>query len=221
VDTERQPEIREQIKITQVEHLYEIKDKDGRIISYETANGRQLFNHYRHSMTNYDEVLNNLRAQQGRASAWYQKQASMGAAEQILEHYRDEHVKVIQDSQQKGSILKNLMQKAGVSTASALSNLLDSWSERIKEIGHLESSQRSLQTWNDTYRVQRELVKKVLETDGVSQETRERVDAIYAKRSSRKAIELGVELLDLEKSEILKLVKSAIRYAKNLPEDDS
>lgn len=221
MDTERQPEIREQIKITQVEHLYEIKDKDGRIISYETANGRQLFNHYRHSMTNYDEVLNNLRAQQGRASAWYQKQASMGAAEQILEHYRDEHVKVIQDSQQKGSILKNLMQKAGVSTASALSNLLDSWSERIKEIGHLESSQRSLQTWNDTYRVQRELVKKVLETDGVSQETRERVDAIYAKRSSRKAIELGVELLDLEKSEILKLVKSAIRYAKNLPEDDS
>ena len=69
--------------------------------------------------------------------------------------------------------------------------------------------------------MQRELVKYVLVNDDVAQETRDKVDAIFGTRSSRKAIQLGADLLDLEKSEILKLVKSAIRYAKNISEDDS
>ncbi|EKU98617.1 hypothetical protein Lepto7375DRAFT_7922 [Leptolyngbya sp. PCC 7375] len=121
---------------------------------------------------------------------------------------------VIQDSQRKGNILKGLMQRVGVGTASALSQMLDSWSEKIKEIGHLENSQRTLQTWNDTYRVQRELVKEILKREGVSDSVTKQVHAIYGTRSSNKAIALGADLLDLEKSEILKLVKSAIRYAK-------
>ncbi|NJN32356.1 MAG: hypothetical protein HC824_19470 [Synechococcales cyanobacterium RM1_1_8] len=195
--------------------MYDIQDEDGSPIPYDKASGKDLFKHGRHRMTDYDQVLDDVRLQGGSVSGYTQKVVTKQAAEQILEHYRDEHVKVIRDSQHKGFVLKQLMQKAGVSTAQALTNFLDSTSEKIKKISHLENSQRSLQVWNDTYRVQRELVKTILKEDGVSPQIVEKVNRIYSTRSSNRAIELGVTLLDLEKSEILNLVKSVMRYAKS------
>jgi hypothetical protein len=205
---------RPQIRLTNADQLYAITDEQGQPLNYEQADGRQLFNHYRHNITNYDQVLDDVRAQQGGVTGFQQKQATAGAAEQILEKYRDEHVHVIRDSQKKGAILKSLMQKAGVGTVSALVSVLDSCSEKLKTVAHLESSQRSLQTWNDTYRVQRELVKQILSEAAVEPEVRQRVNAIYASRSVNKAIEVGIGLLKWEKSEILKLVKTAVRYTK-------
>ncbi len=164
-------------------------------------------------MTNYDEVLNEIREQQGYVKSYQQKRAAVGAAEQILTKYQEEHIKVIEDSQKKGNALKQIFNKAKVKTALELVKLLDNWSEQIKRIGNLESSQRSLQTWNDTYRVQRELVKKLLEEE-VSLEVIAKINAIYATRSVNKAIEKGSDILNLEQSEILKIVKKAIRYAK-------
>ncbi len=207
-----EPDLRKFIKLTHSEKIYDIRDEEDQPIDYETADGRQLFNHYRHRVTNYDQVLDRTRQQQGRLSGYQQKQATAGAAEQILEKYRDEHVKVVKDSQKKGFILKSLMQRVGVGTAQALVSALDGMSEKIKEIGHLESSQRSLQMWNDTYRVQRELVKKVLKDEGVGAEAIAKVNKIYSTRSTNKAVELAMDLFDLEKSEILKLIKSAVRY---------
>ncbi|NJL20975.1 MAG: hypothetical protein HC895_09370 [Leptolyngbyaceae cyanobacterium SM1_3_5] len=200
--------------MSNLEEFYQIRDESGQLVDYEQAKGRQLFDHYRHNMTNYDQVLDEIRAKQGHITGRQEKKASVGAAEQVLEKYRDEHVKVIQDSQKKGQILKNLMQKAGVGTASALASLLDTWSNKIKEIGHLENSQRTLQSWNDTYRVQRELVRELLRQEGVSEEVINKVNAVYKTRSVNKAVELAENFFDLEKSEILKLVKSAIRYTK-------
>lgn len=205
---------RERIKLNNPENLYQIKDEQGQIIDYNRANGRQLFNHYRHNMTNYDEVLDGIREKQGHIKGYQQKRAAVGAAEQVLAKYHEEHIKVIEDSQKKGNALKQIFNKAKVGTASALVNLLDDWSEQIKRIGNLESSQRSLQTWNDTYRVQRELVKKLLEEESISPEITAKVNAIYGTRSVNKAIEKGCDIFDLEKSEILKIVKKAIRYAK-------
>jgi hypothetical protein len=213
LETNENPDIRKQVKIIEADQLYQIRDENGQLIDYEQADGRQLFNHYRHSMTNYDQVLDGIRDQQGYVTGRQAKKASVGAAEQVLEKYRDEHVKVIRDSKKKGQILKNLMQKAGVGTASALSTFLDSCSDKIKDVAKLENSQRTLQAWNDTYRVQRELVRKVLADENVSKEVIAKVNTVYGTRSVNKAVELGSELFKLEKSEILKLVKSAIRYA--------
>jgi DNA repair ATPase RecN len=112
-----------------------------------------------------------------------------------------------------------LLAKAKVGTVTALVNLLDNWSDRIKEIAKLENSQRSLQVWNDTYRVQRELIKQLLIKKRVSPEVIKQINAIYSTRSVNKAIEKSSDLFALEKSEVLKLVKSAIKYAK-LSEDD-
>lgn len=205
---------RDKIELTNPENLYQIKDTNGQIIDYEKATGRELFNHYRHNMTNYDNVLDEIRQKEGHVKGYQQKKAVIGAAEQVLEKYHEEHIKVIQDSQKKGNILKQIFKKAKVGTASALVNLLDDWSEQIKKIGNLENSQRSLQTWNDTYRVQRELVKKLLKESDINPEIEAQVKAIYSSRSVNKAVEKGCDIFDLEKSEILRLVKSAIRYSK-------
>jgi hypothetical protein len=205
-------DIRDRVELTDPTQLYQIKDGNGQVVDFEKASGRQIFNHYRHNMTNYDEVLDTIRAEEGRVTGRQEKKAAVGAAEQVLEKYRDEHVKVIQDSQKKGQILKRLMQKVGVATASALATKLDEWSEKIKEVSHLERSQSTLRSWNDTYRVQRELVKLLLVQEGVAQETLDQVNTIYGTRSVNKATDTGSNLLNLEKSEILKLLKSAIKY---------
>ena len=211
---ENKPEIRDQVRLNNPEQLYQIQDRDGQMIDLEKANGRELFNHYRHNLTNYDQVLDNVRNEQGYVTGRQEKQAAVGAAEQVFKIYRDEHVKVIRDAQKKGSFIREWFNKVGVGTASAFSSLLDSWSEKIKEVAKLQNSQRTLQTWNDTYRVQRELVKKLLKDEEVSEEIINKVNKVYGTRSVNKAVELGTDLFDLEKSEILKLVKSAIRYAK-------
>lgn len=214
-NSEYKASLRKRVKLTNPEQLYNVQDEDGSQIPYDLANGRQLFNHYRHRMTNYDEVLGDIRAEQrGNISGRQEKQIAVAAAEHIIEEYRNEHVKVIQDSQKKGQFIKGLLQRFGVGTASALTQMLDSWSEKIKEISHLENSQRSLQTWNDTYRVQRELVKALLKQENVSEEVRAKVDQIYSTRSTKKAVALGANLFNLEESEILKLVKAVVRYAK-------
>ncbi len=208
------PDIRDRVRLTNPEQLYQIKDETGQVVDLEQADGRRLFNHYRHNMTNYDRVLDDIRAEQGYVTGRQEKKASAGAAEQILEKYRDEHVKVIKNGQTNKHILKTLMQKAGVGTASALVNFLDSCSSKIKEISQLEDSQRALRSWNDTYRVQRELTKRLLLEKGVAEDIITQINAIYGTRSVNKAVELASNLLDLEKSEILKLIKTAVRYTK-------
>jgi uncharacterized GH25 family protein len=102
---ENKPEIRDQIQLTNPEQLYQIKDKNGQIIDLEQANGRELFNHYRHNVTNYDQVLDNIRNEQGYVTGRQEKQAAVSAAEQVFQIYRDEHVKVIQDAQRTDSLI--------------------------------------------------------------------------------------------------------------------
>ncbi len=208
--------IREKVKLTDQTQLYQIKDKSGQVISYEEASGREIFNHYRHSMTNYDQVLDEVRVEQGYVSGRQEKKATAGAAEQVLEKYRDEHIKVIRDSQKKGSVLKALMGKVGVATASALTNKLDEWSEKIKTVSNLENSQDSLRVWNDTYRVQRDIVKLILAQEEIDKATLDKIHAIYSTRSVSKAIEKGSYILNLEKAELLKLLKKSIRYSKSI-----
>jgi hypothetical protein len=208
------PDPLEKIELKNADELYIVVDAYGKPIQYDQANGRELFNHYRHNLTNYDQVLDDVRQEQGRVTGFQQKQATAGAAEVILERYRDEHVKVIQDAQHKGSVLKKILQKAGVGTVSALTNWMDSCSEALKTVAHLESSQRSLQTWNDTYRVQQKLVKQVLLEAGTDPKIIQKISAIYGTRSPRKALDLGCDLLNWERSQVVKLVKAAVRYSK-------
>lgn len=216
-------EIRNKIQLENPEELYQIKDEYGNIIDYDQASGRQLFNHYRHGMTNYDEVLDDIREDQGHVKWSQQKAANTGAAEQVLELYRNEHVKVIQDSQQKGNFIKTLMVKFQVTTTTALVNTLDTLANNITELSNkisqnedhiafLNSSQGSYHHWNNTYRVQKFMVLETLRQDGIQKETIKKVEVIYKTKSVNKAIDLAYQLFDFEESEILKyFLKPAIR----------
>jgi hypothetical protein len=211
------PDPREKIELKNADELYTVLDANGKSIQYEQANGRELFNHYRHNLTNYDEVLDDVRQKQGRVTGFQQKQATTGAAELILEKYRDEHIKVIQEAQKNGGALRKILQRAGVGTVSALTNWMDSCSEALKTVAKLENSQRSLQTWNDTYRVQQKLVKQILLETETDPKTIQKIDAIYGTRSPRKALDLGCDLLNWERSQVVKLIKAAVRYSKLEP----
>lgn len=205
---------RDKIELKNCENLYQIKDKHGQIVDYEKADGRQLFNHYRHNMTNYDEVLDSIRVQQGYVNGHQQKKAAIGAAEKVLAKYKEEHTKVVKDSLRKSNALKKILDRAKLGTASAVVNLLDNWSEQIKKVNNLEDSQRKLRQWNDTYRVQKELTKKLLKEANIDSKVIAGVNAIYCTKSVNKAVEKGCDIFDLEKSEVLKIVKKAIKYTK-------
>lgn len=215
-------EIKAMVKIVRPELLYDIRDRRDRSIDFDSASGRELLNHLRHNVTNYDEVLDKIRVDLGQDNvpSSYVKHATNAATELVLELYRNEHSQVTQFAQERKTILRDLMQKAGVKSAKALSDMLDNLSEKLKTVAKLENSQRSLQQWNDTYRVQRVLVKKLLEEANVEPALLDKVNQIYKTRSVNKAIASGASLLDWEQSEILKLVKSAIRY-KNLSSSEN
>jgi hypothetical protein len=202
------------VRIIRPDLLYAVRNEHGDKLDFASASGREMLNHLRHNVTNYDDVLEIIRADQGNVTNFHVKHATNAATELVLALYRDEHIKVTQEAQRRINILRNLMEKVGVNSVSALVSFLDSCSEKLKTIAKLENSQRSLQQWNDTYRVQQVLVKKVLEEAGVDQAVQDNVNKIYATRSVNSAITLGTSLLDWEKSEILKLVKTAIRYKK-------
>lgn len=208
------------VKVIRPDLIYQPRNEYGDDLDFSSASGRELLNHLRHSVTNYDDVLEEIRVGLGYASSFHVKHATNAATELILALYRDEHIKVIQIAQKRGSILKDLMQKAGVKSASMLAAILDNLSEKLKTIAKLENSQRSLQQWNDTYRVQRVLVKTVLEQAKVEAAVQDKVNQIYKTRSVNNAITLGASLLDWEQSQILKLVKTAIRYKKLANSED-
>jgi hypothetical protein len=213
-------QIKSMLKVIRPDLIYQPRNQYGDDLDFSSASGRELLNHLRHSVTNYDDVLEEIRVGLGYASSFHVKHATNAATELILALYRDEHIKVIQVAQKRGNILKDLMQKAGVKSASALAAILDNLSEKLKAIAKLENSQRSLQQWNDTYRVQRVLVKTVLEQAKVEAAVQDKVNQIYKTRSVNNAITLGASLLDWEQSQILKLVKTAIRYKKLANSED-
>jgi hypothetical protein len=214
--------IKSMVRIIRPDLLYEIRNEYGEVLDFSSASGRELLNHLRHSVTNYDDILQQIKVglNLDYVPSFYVKHATNAATELVLALYRDEHVKVIQVAQKRGNILRNLMQKAGVQSASALANLLDNLSEKLKTIAKLENSQRSLQQWNDTYRVQRALVKIVLEQAEIEPVVQDKINQIYKTRSVNRAIAMGASLLDWEQSEILKLVRTAIRYKKLADTED-
>ena len=62
-------------------------------------------------MTNYDQVLDDIRDEQGYITGRQEKQAAVGAAEQVLEQYRDEQSELSEIVKIKGIFLEILCKK--------------------------------------------------------------------------------------------------------------
>lgn len=194
----------DQIKISKPQHLY----------NYGNESDPDFLVRCIHNATNYDEIVAQATQENIQIDIELVKQELWKrAASLVNEHIGEEYKKVIKHSTKQEKTLKNILNRFSVGTVVALTARLDAFSDKLKDMARLENSQQSLRIWNDTYRVQREIVKEILKRNGVSSEIEQQVNQVYSTRSSNKAIELGGSLLNYEKSEILKLVKSAIRYA--------
>jgi hypothetical protein len=105
-----------------------------------------------------------------------------------------------------------------------IADWLDNLSEKIKKIAHLENSQASLRYWNDMYRIQQSLSLKLLEKEGIDLKFSSKIVKIHGIKSISRTIEYGKKFLDMERSDVLKWLKSLqkgkkIKYIKNLPEE--
>jgi hypothetical protein len=89
-------------------------------------------------------------------------------------------------------------------------------SELRQNLSNIRQSQNSLKTWNDLYRVQQTLVIEYLKQQNLDQSVIEDIQTIFKLRTVSKAPELANRLLDLEQSEILKLIKKVIKYSSHL-----
>jgi len=89
-------------------------------------------------------------------------------------------------------------------------------SERLKEIEALKNSQRSLQQYNDSYRVQRELIIQLLKVRNVDPEIIAEVEVLSDRtsRSISKHIERFQNMVGWPRSQVVKLIRKYVKYSK-------
>lgn len=88
--------------------------------------------------------------------------------------------------------------------------------EMQKEFASLRSSQNSLKSWNDIYRIQQVLVVEYLKQQNVETSILAQVDNIFKLKSVRQAPKFGCNLLNLEESEIVRLLKKVTKHTSHL-----
>lgn len=89
-------------------------------------------------------------------------------------------------------------------------------SEKLKEIDELKKSQQTLQQFNDSYRVQRELTIQLLKERNVDPEIVTEVEALNERksRSISKRISLFEQKVGWDRSKVIKLIKKYVQYSK-------
>jgi hypothetical protein len=95
-------------------------------------------------------------------------------------------------------------------------NALPEAAEIQKELVSLRSSQSSLKSWNDIYRIQQVLVVEYLKKQNIETSTIDRVENIFKLKSVRQAPKFASNLLNLETSEIIQLLKKVTKHTSHL-----
>ncbi|HIK32597.1 MAG TPA: hypothetical protein IGS17_06960 [Oscillatoriales cyanobacterium M59_W2019_021] len=85
-----------------------------------------------------------------------------------------------------------------------------------KKLVSVRTSQNSLKSWNDIYRIQQVLVIKYLKQQKVEAQIIDRVERIFKLKSVRQAPKFASNLLDWEASEIMQLLKKVVRHTSHL-----
>ncbi|MEM9537514.1 MAG: hypothetical protein AAGA40_17790 [Cyanobacteria bacterium P01_E01_bin.45] len=150
-------------------------------------NPRQAFNYLRHRATNYDRLLDEHRSKYGAITPAENKALTQGAADVIIEALMGENVDLIQG---KTNTVFAKFARA-MSTLLGLSQDVDL--QAIHQAAKtLKKSQIMYKSWNERYRLQRELVLKVAEK--LEPEVRRQVESIYRANSKKKLERLKQEL---------------------------
>ena len=152
-------------------------------------NARQAFNFLRHRATNYDELLDQHRAQYGNVTPAENKALTQGAADVVIQAFRAENVELIQGKANTpfAKFARSIARLLGLDEGVDLAMIHDATKK-------LKQSQVMYKSWNERYRRQRDLILKVVEA--ASPEIREQVEAVYKANSKAKLDELERRLSD-------------------------
>ncbi|MGB7412742.1 MAG: hypothetical protein WA902_00900 [Thermosynechococcaceae cyanobacterium] len=185
-----------------IEVLTEIfkKESNGNytLLDFEEATGTELFDHYRHSLTNYDEVWKRIeREETGGISNRQLLWCKQTAAEVVIAYFRNEFNRQQKLASTNQNLIRQLVQKAGVNRAKDLMTFVSKAAYRIT----------SFQNHNDNYRTQKVLVLELLKIEDAAPSTIDKVEQLFAQRGHNKTVKMWQKLTDWESSEILSLLK--------------
>lgn len=140
---------------------------------------RAAFNYLRHEATNYDTLLAEHQRQYGRVTTEENRALIKGAADVVIQAFRDENIELIQGRANTAiaKFVRSLAQMLGLSGDVDLAMIHDATKK-------LKQSQAMYKSWNERYRRQRDLVLKAVES--ASPEIRAQVQAIYKANSKDK-----------------------------------
>lgn len=185
-----------------IEVLTEIFKKESNgtytLLDFEEATGTELFAHYRHALTNYDEVWQRVDREEtegisDRQLVWC-KQA---AAEVVVAYFRDEFNRQQKLARANQNFIRQLFREAGVNKARDLMAFVSKAAHRIT----------SFQNHNDNYRTQKVLVLELLKIEDTDSNTIDKVEQLFAQRGHNKTVQKWQRLTEWESSEILSLLK--------------
>ncbi|MBE9175130.1 hypothetical protein IQ225_07070 [Synechocystis salina LEGE 06155] len=209
------------VRIVAPERIYEVDFSD-------EANRDSMIHELRCGITNCQEVIQEFIDKYEAIEPEEERFILLEADKQIISLYDREHKEVIDSlkssyRESRNFIalyrkqflqLKQFFFEWKIDGIESLSNLLVEWSEKIKEIVSLKNSQQSFRNWNDTYRVQQKIVIQLLINEAIDPEVIDKVNKIYKTKSVNKAVDIGCDFLNLEKSEIIKMVKTVVHHTK-------
>lgn len=183
-------------------------------IPLQDATSAQLFNHYRHNVTNYEEAIDLIKqSQNGYISDKQVKWCSAASAEVVMAVLRTEHEITLEKYFELESDFQDIIE------AAQTNNLFDIIQLIRQSVGNAVEStlQKSLIRANNsrnTYRNENNLqrCKLYLIDDTVNHEDdlgviRERVNIVLKQRGTNKLAEAWAKLTDWESSEVIELFK--------------
>lgn len=88
-----------------------------------------------------------------------------------------------------------------------------------QKLAELQSSQNSLKTWNDLYRLQQALVVQYLQEQDLEPELIEQIQQIFKVKGIKSAPTLANKILKLTPSKILRLLTKQLKYRAHLLSD--
>jgi hypothetical protein len=209
------------VRIIAPERIYEVDLSD-------EVNRDSIIHELRCGITNCQEIIQEFIKKYETIEPEEERFILLEADKQIISLYDREHKEVIDKlgnsyKESKNFIIsyrkhflefKRILFEWNIDGIESLSNLLSEWSEKIKEIVSLKNSQQSFRNWNDTYRVQQKIVIQLLIDEKIDPELIDKINKIYKTKSVNKAIDVGCDFLNLEKSEIIRMVKTVVHHTK-------
>lgn len=206
-----------------------VKDERGKKVLEEIplrdATSAQIFNHYRHNVTNYEEAIDLVkRSQNGYISDKQVKWCSAASAEVVMAVLRTEHEITLEKYFELESDFDDIIQAAGTNNLhdiielirKSVSNAVESTLQ--KSLIRANHSRNSYRNENNLQRCKLYLINDTVNHEDDIGVIRERVNTVLKQRGTNKLAEAWAKLTDWESSEIIELFKreGLIRDLKDL-----